>query len=85
MFETKEQRKKLNEMEVSNLFEKELKVMITQWELQQRNTKSKKVPNRSYNWTEKYTAGVQQQNIHSRMNKQAGRQNNETHQDRAAK
>ena len=40
----------------------------------------------SYNWTEKYTRGIQQQIGWSRgMNQWAGKQSNGTHPDRAAK
>ena len=47
--------------------------------------KFKKIPNRSYNRTEKYTRGVQQQiGWGRRMNQWAGRENIGPHPDRAA-
>ena len=48
--------------------------------------KFKKIPNRSYNQTEKYTRGVQRQTGWGRgMNQWARRQSNGTHPDRAVK
>ena len=50
------------------------------------NIKYKKIPNSSNNWTKKYIRRAQQQNKWgSRTNQWAGRQNNGTHPDRAAK
>lgn len=56
-------------MEISNLPGKEFKVMFIKMltELRRRDkhsknfNKGKKIPNRNYNFTEKYTRGVQQQ------------------------
>ena len=55
-------------------------------ELQQKDRKYKKLPNRSYIQTEQHTKGVQQQTGYGRkMNQWDGRQNNGIHPVRAAK
>ena len=51
-----------------------------------RHFKDKKVPNVSYNWTEKYNTGAQRETKWGkRINQQAERQNNRPHPDKAAK
>ena len=59
--------------------------MEEQYKLHQKDKMYKKLPNSSYNWTEKYVRRVQQQNGWGRMYLWAGRQKNVTHPDTAAK